>query len=120
MRKKDHKTKPGVMEIPRSTCDQPGCEFRGKPVAQGVCYNVLDKKITNYCDDVMRRADEQLKGMRAMRAESKETPAKWIKTLESYLTCAWTNEEFMLDSLIHLRVENAKLKLALGKYGKKE
>ena len=116
---KDHKiqTRKKNMKILRSFCLQPGCKFKGKEAAQGICFGKLKGFQHEYARDVMSRGENLLKEMKSLRKRNKKWSLKgWIGYLEGHLVCSWANSEFGLDELIRLRAENAKLRLALGKY----
>jgi hypothetical protein len=114
-----HKTEIRKREIWDSYCIQPGCKFKGQLSAQGVCHTVLNKKQHDYITYVEKEAEDCLNGVKKLQKVNKQlTPKKWIRALEDYFICHWMNEVFTLDELIYLRAENAKLRLAAGKWKK--
>lgn len=118
-KKREHKTEIRKREIWDNYCVQPGCKFKGELAAQGVCHTILNKKQHDYVTGVMKQAEDCLNGVKKLRKVNKQLTAKaWIKTLEGYFICHWANEVFTLDELIFLRAENAKLRLAAGKWKK--
>lgn len=105
------------MKIPRSVCDQPGCRFRGKPAAQGVCFSLNNDVATKYLKQTLQSGEDFLKEAKSLRRANKHTGDKaWIKYLEGQIVCGWANNTFSLDELVHLRAENARLRLRLGKW----
>jgi hypothetical protein len=117
---KDHKRELRKREILESFCVEPGCKFNGKHAAQGICHTRHSRNTHEYVDRTLARGQELLDEMKSLRKMNKQTSsAAWIKRLEGHLVCQWANEWFTLDALIHLRAENAKLRVELGKWGKK-
>jgi len=115
--KKNHKTEIRKREVHETFCIEPGCEFEGKRAAQGICHTVESATDTQYVKKVMAHGEKLLKEMRGVRYKNKaRTKEQWIKYLEGYLVCTWANHWFGLDELIHLRAENAKLRVKLGKW----
>ena len=58
--------------------------------------------------------------MKKLRYKNKmRTTKQWISYLEGHVVCQWANSWFALDELVYLRSENAKLRLAAGKWGRK-
>jgi hypothetical protein len=116
-RKREHKMEIRKREINESYCVQPGCKFKGKPAAQGICHTVLDKDRDKYIRTVLQEGQDFLDDIKSLRKVNKQTTAKaWIRYLEGHVACQWANTQFTLDELIYLRAENARLKLAAGKW----
>jgi hypothetical protein len=114
-----HKTEIRKREIWDNYCIQPGCKFKGELAAQGVCHTILDKKQHDYITSIMKQAYNCLEEIKKLRKANKQLTAKaWIRTLEGYFICYWANQVFTLDELIYLRADNAKLRLAAGKWRK--
>jgi hypothetical protein len=119
-KKRQHKTELRKFETVRSFCVQPGCKFNGEIAAQGVCYSKLPTATDRYVSSVMKQGQHCLDEMKKLRKVNKQTSDKaWIRNLEGYFVCTWANGVFTLDELVHLRAENAKLRIALGKWSKK-
>lgn len=118
-KKREHKTEIRKREIWDNYCVQPGCKFKGELAAQGVCHTVPAPFYMKVFKDVLRHGEEMLKDMRDLRYKNKaRTTKQWIKYLEGHIVCQWANGWFTLEELIHLRAENAKLRLAAGKWRK--
>jgi hypothetical protein len=109
--RKGHKLKTGWRRIPESRCEDPSCEFFGKPAQQGVCFSRLTNRSTQYIDAVRKYSDARMAEVKSLRKIDKKltTDKQWIKYLEANLECCWMNEEFTLDQLIHLRAQVGKL-----------
>jgi hypothetical protein len=119
MKRNHHKTETRKREIVESYCAEKGCKFFGQPAAQGICHDVIHPLQKKYLDTVMRYGQDRLRGEKSLRKANKlMTDRKWIQHLEGELACEWANAWFTLDELVYLRAENAKLRLALGKWGK--
>ena len=57
--------------------------------------------------------------MKSLRKRNGQASVKErIKYLEGHLVCDWANQHGTMDELIHLRAENAKLRLRLNKWKK--
>ena len=115
--KKDHKLKSSTRTIPLSLCDEPKCKFYGKPAAQGICSYPLSDATDKYVSIVLKSGEDFLKEVKALRYENKaSSQKKWINYLENQIICIWAHSDFVMDELIHLRAENAKLQVQLGKW----
>src|SRR6478609_9446237 len=112
---KEHKMKSGKRSIPESICQETGCDFYGKPAEQGVCFHRLKHPMDKYVSAVIQQGEDLLKELKSLRKRNgQQSAAKWIKYLEGHVVCEWANRTFNLDELIHLRGENAKLRLKAG------
>lgn len=118
-KKRKHKTESRKREIIDTFCIQKGCKFEGELAAQGVCFSRLKKIESDYVGHALKQGEEFLAEAKALRKRNKQgSTAKWTKYLEGHIVCTWANNVFAIDELIHLRAENAKLRLQLGKWRK--
>lgn len=101
--------------IHETYCVEPGCKFKGKHAAQGVCFSKLKSADNAYLERIEKRAVEFLKETREIRKRSKMSPGAYIKWLESHILCDWMNQEFTMDELIRMRGKTALLKLGAGR-----
>ncbi len=109
--KKEHKTKSGWRRIRRSICQKPNCQFFGKDAEQGHCFSINDDVTIQYIKSAGKIGQKALDELKSLRKVNKwESSAAWIRKLENAYVVHWMNEIFTLDSLVHLRAENAKLK----------
>jgi len=99
-------------------CRQPGCKFRNKRAAQGICYGALPDEVDRHIRRISRAAQQHLAEIKDISRRLKEGKDAYIKTLESAFTCAEMNADFSMDSCIRLRSENAKLKATLARMKK--
>ena len=114
---KDHKTESAKRTITYSICREPRCKFNGKYAAQGVCFSRNRPMVTDFCNYLLGQGEELLAEMKKLRRKNGHKSDKdWIAYLEGHLVCDWANQHGTLDELIHLRAENAKLRLKLGKW----
>lgn len=93
-------------KITRTVCRHPGCKFRNKTAAQGVCYSNKGKLVE--WAPLIKRERELGAELRAMkRREGKG----YAFALESHYVSAMMNWEIALDEVVRLRGENARLRL---------
>jgi hypothetical protein len=114
-----HKTETRVFqrEIWESFCVQADCKFKGKHAAQGICHTRQESVDQRYIDRVFKRASDWLKESKRLRKLNKQLSDKaWIAYLEGSFISDKMNAEFTWHELLALRTENAKLRLAVGKY----
>jgi hypothetical protein len=95
-------------------CDEPSCEFYGRPTQQGVCHTA-EGELVDYdklIDYAQRSAEETLR----VRREHYPSDEEYIPWLEAHYECAMINWTFSLDECVTLRREVALLKLRLERY----
>lgn len=105
-----------VREIHEHYCTEPKCKFFGRPAAQGVCHTRLGRRVLHDLERRDKRASEGVSEMREIAKAQKFSKDQYINYLERLHHCDSMNEWFTLDELIRLRGENARLRLAAGKY----
>jgi len=113
-----HKTETRIFarNIRELFCRQPGCKFKGKHAAQGVCHTTdtfaggADWKHMDAAFELGKKATDEVR--RILRGNSAKHKIDYLLAMhESY----WVNNVFHLDEMVRLRRENALLKRKLNK-----
>ena len=113
-----HKTALRDFTTKRSFCADKKCKFHNQMAEQGVCFDVVDDKLSRYFKQEMRAAERMLAFNR--RHNYKGLSDKQItKSLESEVVCHFMNYSNCLAELVWLRGENARLRGKLGIFTKR-
>ncbi len=110
---KKHKTELRTVERKETYCLQPGCKFRGKRGAQGICYSA--SRWFRRVIDIEKLATEMVLDFGRAKKRLRKR-GEYTRYLESSAVCSNINNIFCLDECISLRAENARLRLALKKW----
>ena len=87
-----------------SYCVEPGCEYYGERSVQGRCFQALDDEIDRYITKLHERAEQGLSEIKQIAGD------KYLEHLEFYYIFNRVNNEFTLDELVKLRLENRRLR----------
>ncbi len=111
----DHKH---VREFLERYCDEPSCEFFGKPWQQGVCFNADGNFVRTKLNVITsgREFSEEL--LQVKREQFADKPDEYLRYVEAMYETAMMNWCSTLDECIELRVENRRLKERLFTGGK--
>lgn len=106
----EHKTERRTREIGDTFCIEPGCDYYNMPAVQGHCYTVLDAVTDKYIEKIGKAAYKFLQEIKDIAGKDH---IKYVEQLETYLVSMSMNNDSLLDQLVTLRRENARLKLAI-------
>lgn len=117
IRRKNSHTETRVFrrDIHESYCAKKSCKFYGKHAAQGICWPALDKGFPHgYFDRLYETSKESIE---LQLAQLKNKPKSYqFEAMKQAAICSSMNHRSCLDELIKLRIENAKMRIELGKW----
>ncbi len=116
--KPDHRIVLRDFVTKRSHCGEKSCKFYGKLAEQGVCFHNIPDAQSRYFDQQFKEAEHHLAFNRKHNYR-KLSQKQLIKRLEGEVVCHFLNYSNVLDELIWLRGENAKLRGKLGIFRKR-